>query len=83
LKNLCGTGANQPTLEKDADEVRIRGKIKSNSRQFLTPRLLLGIPAGAALAILLSLFMPNTGLATLLGLLLAVSVANLEKPINP
>jgi hypothetical protein len=49
-------------------------------KPFSTPRVLLGISAVAALAILLSFFMRITGLASLPGMLLAASIANLERP---
>lgn len=42
--------------------------------------MLLSITAGAAAAILLSLFMRNYALAAVLGSLLAISIAGLEKP---
>jgi hypothetical protein len=51
-------------------------------KQFFTPRVLLSITAGAAAAILLSLFMRKDTLAALLGFLLAISIAGLEKPLE-
>lgn len=49
-------------------------------KKYLTPRVLLSISAGIAGAILFSLFIRNYVLATILGLLLATSIAGLEKP---
>lgn len=49
-------------------------------KQFFTPRVLLSIIAGIAGAILFSLFIRNYVLAMILGLLLATSIAGLEKP---
>ena len=49
-------------------------------KQFFTPRVLLSISAGIAGSVLLSLFIRNYVLATILGLLIATSFAGLQKP---
>ncbi len=49
-------------------------------KHFLTPRVVLSIIAGIAGAIMFSLFIRNYVLAMILGLMLATSIAGLEKP---
>jgi hypothetical protein len=56
------------------------GNMNPIRKQFFTPRVLLSISAGIAGAIMFSLFIPYYVLATILGLLLATSLAGLEKP---
>jgi hypothetical protein len=49
-------------------------------KKYLTPRVLLSISAGIAGAILFSLLVRNYILAIIIGLLLATSIAGMEKP---
>lgn len=61
------------------DEVK-GGDMNPILKKYLTPRVLLSISAGIASAILFSLFIRNYVLATILGVLMATSIAGLEKP---